>query len=176
MQDGDNFFIRMDRQQQLEREQREQKEREEAEAAAAAAAQLEAAKLEATKLEAARLETAKLEAARLEAEELEAAKLEAARAKAAEKEAEAERSRRRSPNRDDQGGGRGATLVGSRGAGNGMDARALAAVPPEEERPPPALPLPREVEVNPLDDINFKAIPADPMTVAETLVKASPAA
>lgn len=161
MQDGDNFFTRMDQQQQLEKEQREQKEREDAEAA-------EAAKLEAAKLEAAKIEAAKLEAAKLEAAKLEAAELEAARVKAAEKKAEAERSRHRAtapPNRDDQGGG------SSRGSGNGMDGRARATVPPEEERPPPALPLPREVEANPLDDIDFKAIPADPMTVAETLVK-----
>eukprot|EP00752_Nemacystus_decipiens_P010606 g9444.t1 len=176
MHDGDNFFTRMDQQRQLEREQREQRVREEAEAAAAAAAaqreaaKLKAAKLEAAKLEAAKLEAAKLEAAKLEAAKLEAAKLEAGRLEAAEKKAEAERSRHRPPNRDHQGGGRGG-LMGSRGAGNGLDARARGTVPPEEERPPPALQLPREVEVNPLDDIDFKAIPADPMTVAETLVK-----
>eukprot|EP00903_Cladosiphon_okamuranus_P009406 g8970.t1 len=167
MQDGDNFFTRMDRQQQLEQEQKKQKEREEAEAAAAAAAELEAARLEAAELEAAKLEAAKLEAAKLEA-----AKLEPARIKAAEKEAEGERSQHQLPNRDDREGGRRTSAGGGVGAGNGMDARVREAVPPEEDRPPPALlPLPREVEANPWDDIDFKAIPADPMTVAETLVK-----
>lgn len=148
MQDGDNFFTRMDRQQQLKREQRE---REEAEAEAAAAAT---------------------------AAKLEAAELEAARVKAAEKEAEAQGSRHRPPNRDDEEGGSWGLVA--TGAGNGMDAGAGNTVPPEEERPPLALPLPlplpREVEVNPLDDIDFKAIPADPMTVAETLVEVSAAA
>jgi len=55
---------------------------------------------------------------------------------------------------------------GSRGAiGEGR-----VGIPPEEESlPPPPPPAPREV--NPLDEIDFKAVPADPMTVAETLVK-----
>lgn len=37
--------------------------------------------------------------------------------------------------------------------------------------PPPLSPPSPPREVNPVDEIEFKAIPADPMTVAETLVK-----
>lgn len=37
--------------------------------------------------------------------------------------------------------------------------------------PPPLPPPSPPREVNPVDEIEFKAIPSDPMTVAETLVK-----
>ena len=48
--------------------------------------------------------------------------------------------------------------------------RASPALAPPLPLPPPPSPAPPP-EVNPVDEIEFKAIPADPMTVAETLVK-----
>lgn len=89
-----------------------------------------------------------LERERRDEQEAAAAKLEAS-----EKEAEKEETR-----------------VGYRQHGGGEQAGGGIRTE-EESLPPLPPPLPAPREVNPLDEIDFKAVPADPMTVAETLVE-----
>ncbi|CAM9872520.1 unnamed protein product, partial [Ectocarpus sp. 12 AP-2014] len=94
------------------------------------------------------------------------------------RKAEVETEQSRHPTEESQAEREGNGQAGEGGCGLGGERRALS---PEERQPPPPLPPPPppapvpvpapQREVKPMDDIDFKAIPADPMTVAETLVK-----
>lgn len=90
------------------------------------------------------------------------------------RKAEVKTEQSRHPTEESQAEREGDGQAGEGGGGKGGERGALS---PEERQPPPPLPPPPAPvpapprEVNPMDDIDFKAIPADPMTVAETLVK-----